>query len=318
MSRDDSILTFATPDLLAARQSWLKNLAEERRVADLTLDAYERDTRQFLTFMTQYHGQLASFAILTKLKPTDFRAFLANRRKGGTAARSLGRNLSGIRSLLKFLERQGHASSAAATVARTPKKKRSLPKPLSVDEAQQVVELGEQIEEEGWIAARNAAVLTLLYGLGLRISEALGLPGDALIDPRQATLRITGKGSKTRMVPVLPAAVEAVAAYRKLCPYDLCADGPLFRGARGGALNPGVLQRDMQRLRRALGLPESATPHALRHSFATHLLSAGGDLRTIQELLGHASLSTTQLYTEVETARLMQIYDSAHPRGRAR
>ncbi|MCP1199210.1 tyrosine recombinase XerC [Notoacmeibacter sp. MSK16QG-6] len=315
MSRDDSILTFATPELLASRSAWLKNLAEERRVADLTLDAYERDTRQFFTFLTQYHGQPASFAVLTKLKPTDFRAFLANRRKAGTGARSLGRNLSGIRSLLTFLERQGHASSAAATAAKTPKKKRSLPKPLSISEAQLVVELGEQIEE-GWIAARNAAVLTLLYGLGLRISEALGLPGDALTDPEQSTLRITGKGGKTRIVPVLPAAIDATAAYRKLCPYDLSADSPLFRGARGGALNPGVLQRDMQRLRRALGLPESATPHALRHSFATHLLSAGGDLRTIQELLGHASLSTTQLYTEVETARLMEIYDSAHPRGR--
>ncbi|RLQ89066.1 tyrosine recombinase XerC [Notoacmeibacter ruber] len=316
MSEDDSILTFATPELLAARSEWLKSLAEERRVAELTINAYERDTRQFLAFLTAYHGEPSSFTLLKALKPTDFRAFLANRRKNGTGARSLGRNLSGIRSLLKFLERHGHASSAAATAAKTPRKKRSLPKPLSIDEAQQIVSLDEQIEEDAWIAARNAAVLTLLYGCGLRISEALGLSGDALTDSRQTTLRIKGKGGKTRIVPLLPAAFDAVAAYRKLCPYDLSSDAPLFRGARGGALNPGVLQRDMQKLRRTLGLPESATPHALRHSFATHLLSAGGDLRTIQELLGHASLSTTQLYTEVETARLMQIYDSAHPRGR--
>ena len=317
MSQDDSILTFAAPDVLAERKEWLKSLRDERRVADLTIDAYERDTRQFLTFLTRHYGQAVSFGVLRDLRPTDFRAFLANRRKGGTGARSLGRSLSGIRSFLNYLERHGHASSAAAKAAKTPKKKRNLPKPLSMDEALQVVDFGRQVEEEPWIAARNAAVLTLLYGLGLRISEALGLPGDALTEPRQSTLRIVGKGGKTRIVPVIRAAVEAVDDYRKICPYDLSADMPLFRGARGGALNPGVLQRDMQRLRRALGLPESATPHALRHSFATHLLSAGGDLRTIQELLGHASLSTTQLYTEVEATRLMEIYDGAHPRGRA-
>jgi integrase/recombinase XerC len=182
-------------------------------------------------------------------------------------------------------------------------------------DAKKVVSAQEQLAEEPWVAARNAAVLTLLYGSGLRISEALGLTGADFKDDGDMVLRITGKGGKTRLAPVLPVALQAVAEYRRLCPYHLSADAPLFRGARGGPLQPAIIQREMQKLRSALSLPDTATPHALRHSFATHLLARGGDLRTIQELLGHSSLSTTQIYTGVDTARLLEIYDAAHPRA---
>jgi integrase/recombinase XerC len=198
---------------------------------------------------------------------------------------------------------------------RAPRQPKSLPKPLTLVDARRVVETGEQLNEEPWIAARNAAVLTLLYGCGLRISEALDLDGSALTDPEARSIAITGKGGKTRMVPLLPVVHRAITEYRRLCPYALEEGKPLFRGARGGGLHSAIIQRDMQRMRGALGLPETATPHALRHSFATHLLGRGGDLRTIQELLGHASLSTTQVYTGVDTERLMEIYDKAHPRA---
>jgi integrase/recombinase XerC len=215
---------------------------------------------------------------------------------------------------LRFLERKGLVNAAGAGAIRSPKQPKSLPKPLTAKQALQVVEIDAQMNEEPWIAARDAAVLSLLYGCGLRISEALNLaPAD--FEGQPTSLRITGKGGKTRLVPLLGVVHEAVATYQKLCPYDLPADAPLFRGARGGKLQQGMIQREMQRMRSALGLPESATPHALRHSFATHLLSGGGDLRTIQELLGHASLSTTQVYTGIDSVRLMDVYDRAHPRA---
>lgn len=205
-------------------------------------------------------------------------------------------------------------NAAGATAMRSPKQPKSLPKPLTDRQALKITTAEAQLNEEPWIAARNAAVLSLLYGCGLRISEALGLaPAD--FTPGARSLRITGKGNKTRIVPLLAVVTEAVDAYKKLCPYHLAADQPLFLGARGGKLQPAIIQREMQKLRGAFGLPENATPHALRHSFATHLLAGGGDLRTIQELLGHASLSTTQIYTGVDTARLLEIYDNAHPRA---
>ena len=250
-----------------------------------------------------------------ELRTADLRAFLAFRRSGGAGARTLGRGLAGIRSFLHFLERRGLANAAGAAALRAPKQPKSLPKPLTAADARRVVSAGEQLAEEPWIAARNAAVLTLLYGSGLRISEALGLSGGDLASPGDTVLRVTGKGGKTRLVPVLPVALQAVAEYRRLCPYHLDPKGLLFRGARGGALQPAIIQREMQKLRSALNLPATATPHALRHSFATHLLGRGGDLRTIQELLGHASLSTTQVYTGVDTARLLEIYEAAHPRA---
>ena len=308
-------LVCAKPDLQAARESWLKALAGERRLSALTLDAYERDTRQFLHFLTGHCGGPPGLADLADLRPADLRAFLAARRATGAGARTLGRGLAGVRSLLRHLERRGLANAAGAAALRAPKQPKSLPKPLTAADARRVVSCGEQLAEEPWVAARNAAVLTLLYGCGLRISEALGLDGADLASPQEAVLRVTGKGGKTRLVPVLPVAFQATAEYRRLCPYHLGTDEPLFRGARGGALNPAIVQREMAKLRSALNLPDTATPHALRHSFATHLLGRGGDLRTIQELLGHASLSTTQIYTGVDTARLLEIYESAHPRA---
>lgn len=303
------------PDLQSAREDWLKMLATERRVSALTVEAYERDTRQFFQFLTGHIGGPAGIADISALRPADLRSFLAFRRANGAGARTLGRGLAGIRSLLHFLERRGLANAAGAAALRAPRQPKSLPKPLTATDARRVVSAGEQIAEEPWIAARNAAVLILLYGSGLRISEALGLTGADLATQTDNVLRITGKGGKTRLVPVLPVALQAVAEYRRLCPLAIGADTPLFRGARGGTLNPAIIQREMRKLRSALNLPDTATPHALRHSFATHLLGRGGDLRTIQELLGHASLSTTQVYTGIDTARLLDIYEKAHPRA---
>ncbi|AWC21637.1 tyrosine recombinase XerC [Aminobacter sp. P9b] len=308
-------LIAAKPDLQAAREGWLKSLAGERRLSTSTVDAYERDTRQFLQFLTGHNGGPPGISDIRDLRPADLRGYLASRRADGAGARTLGRGLAGVRSLLRFLERQGLVNAAGSAALRAPKQPKSLPKPLTAIDAKRVVSAGEQLAEEPWIAARNAAVLTLLYGSGLRISEALNLSGTELASPSDTVLRITGKGGKTRLVPVLPVALQAVAEYRKLCPYHLAAEGALFRGARGGQLDPAIIQREMRKMRSALNLPDTATPHALRHSFATHLLGRGGDLRTIQELLGHASLSTTQIYTGVDTARLLEIYDAAHPRA---
>jgi integrase/recombinase XerC len=306
-------LISAKPDLQRARQEWLTALAKERRLSPETVEAYERDTRQFLQFMTGHNSGPPDLSDIAALRAADLRGFLAYRRSGGAGVRTVSRGLAGIRSLLRFLEKRGLANAAGATALRAPRQPKSLPKPLTAADARRVVSAGEQLAEEPWIAARNAAVLTLLYGSGLRISEALAVKAGEM--PGAGVLRVTGKGGKTRLAPVLPLAQKAVAEYRRLCPYHLDPDGPLFRGARGGPLDPAIVQREMRKLRSALNLPDTATPHALRHSFATHLLGRGGDLRTIQELLGHASLSTTQIYTGVDTARLLEIYDSAHPRA---
>ncbi|WP_420376991.1 tyrosine recombinase XerC [Rhizobium skierniewicense] len=310
----DDILIFADQELLKERQVWLSSLEGERRLADNTLEAYERDTRQYLMFMTGYLGHPTRIKDVSNLRPVDLRAFLAARRKQGDGARSLGRHLAGLRSFLRHLEKKGLVNAAGATAMRSPKQPKSLPKPLTDRQALKITTADGQLSDEPWIAARNAAVLALLYGCGLRISEALDLTASDLTAGTRS-LRVTGKGNKMRIVPLLPVVLEAVDAYRKLCPYHLAPDDPLFLGARGGKLQPAIIQREMQKLRSAFGLPENATPHALRHSFATHLLAGGGDLRTIQELLGHASLSTTQIYTGVDTARLLEIYDNAHPRA---
>jgi Site-specific recombinase XerD len=310
----NELLIIAAPDVAAKRHEWLQSLAGERRLSDNTLQAYERDTRQFLTFLTRHLGEPPKLEDIHTLRPADLRAFLAARRREGSGARSLGRHLAGLRSFLRYLERKGLVNAAAAGAIRAPRQPKSLPKPLTDNQALTLVTKDAQLQEEPWIAARDAAVLSLLYGCGLRISEALGLtPAD--IPAGTKTLRITGKGGKVRIVPLLPVIAEAVATYRKLCPYHIEENDLLFRGARGGPLQPAIIQREMQKLRSALGLPETATPHALRHSFATHLLAGGGDLRTIQELLGHASLSTTQIYTGVDSARLLEVYDRAHPRA---
>lgn len=310
----NELLIIAAPDLAAKRHEWLESLKDERRLSPNTLDAYERDTRQFLTFLTGHLAGPPKISDIHTLRPADLRSFLAARRREGSGSRSLGRHLAGLRSFLSYMERQGLVNAAAAGAIRAPKQPKSLPKPLSDRQATSLTTTETQLQDEPWIAARDAAVLALLYGCGLRISEALGLlPGE--IEPGTTTLRIKGKGGKTRIVPLLPVVADAVTRYRDICPYHLTDEKPLFRGARGGPLQPAIIQRQMQKLRSAFGLPDTATPHALRHSFATHLLAGGGDLRTIQELLGHASLSTTQVYTGVDTSRLLEVYDRAHPRA---
>lgn len=308
-------LVIAARDTLKALERWRRHLGGERRLAAKTIEAYSRDVEQFLTFLTEHIGGPPSLADLSDIAITDLRAFMASRRNQGTGSRSLARGLAGIRSLIGYLEKEGHANGGAFRAIRPPRQARTLPKPLQPDAAIRAISQEESLEEEPWIAARNAAILTLLYGSGLRISEALSLSrGEAPRNPNDA-LRITGKGGKQRIVPVLPIVVSAIGEYLKLCPYSPGPSGPLFVGVRGARLNPRMVQRAMAKLRGALGLPASATPHALRHSFATHLLSNGGDLRTIQELLGHASLSTTQIYTQVDTDRLIEAYDKAHPRA---
>ncbi len=309
-------LPFADKDMAAEIGRWLRHLGAERRMSARTLDAYRRDVHQFLGFLAEHLGRRVTLKALSGIAPADVRAFMAARRMDGIAGRSLMRALAGVRSFARFLEREGKGRVAALAAVRAPKVARSLPKPLAVAAAKRVTDadLRDGEEREPWVLARDAAVLALLYGCGLRISEALGLRRRDT-SPLRDVLVVTGKGNKTRMVPVLPLVAKMIANYVALCPYAGAPDGPLFVGEKGGALSPRVIQLVMERLRGALDLPDTATPHALRHSFATHLLARGGDLRAIQELLGHASLSTTQIYTEVDSERLLEAYRSAHPRA---
>ena len=310
----DLPLLEATPQRLSARKDWLEQLQKTRRVAKLTVEAYERDSRQFLSFLCQHLGHIPDISDLSGLRVADMRSFLAYRRNMGVGSRSLGRGLAGIRSFFNFLTRAGLADVPAARIVRTPKQPKSLPKPLNIADALHIVDKKTQLDDEPWVASRNAAILTLCYGCGLRISEALSLTPADFSDKNATSIYVTGKGGKTRLVPVIPAVHEAIDDYLSCCPFILPPDQPLFRGVRGGKLQRAIVERAVQQLRSSLGLPDSVTPHALRHSFATHLLSRGGDLRTIQELLGHASLSTTQIYTGVDTDRLMEVYKKAHPR----
>ena len=313
ISTSDLPLLEATPKLLSARKDWLEQLEKTRRVAKLTVEAYERDSRQFLSFLCEHLGHRPDISDLSELRVADIRSFLAYRRNEGVGSRSLGRGLAGIRSFFNFLTRAGLADVPAARVVRTPKQPKSLPKPLNIADALHIVDKKTQLDDEPWVASRNAAILTLCYGCGLRISEALSLTPADFSDKNATSIYVTGKGGKTRLVPVIPAVHEAIDDYLSCCPFILPPDQPLFRGVRGGKLQRAIVERAVQQLRSSLGLPDSVTPHALRHSFATHLLSRGGDLRTIQELLGHASLSTTQIYTGVDTDRLMEVYKKAHP-----
>ena len=305
----------ASPEVAAAIDDWLGWLAEERRMSPHTVAAYRRDVRVFFDFLGTHLGGPPRLADLGRLRPADVRAFLAARRAAGRAGVTLARALSALRSLFGFLDRAEILSNPVLASVRAPKRAHSVPRPLSEAAARSaLVEVGE-LGASDWVARRDVALLTLLYGCGLRISEALGLDRAAAPARGQTSLRVLGKGGKERLVPVLPVVIEAIAEYLEACPHAFGRDGPLFVGVRGRRLNPGVVQATMRRLRGRLSLPESATPHALRHSFATHLLAAGGDLRTIQELLGHASLSSTQIYTEVDTARLMKVHRDAHPRA---
>ena len=309
----------AEPDLAAAAQDWLRYIATERRMSPLSLDAYARDLRQFITFLAEYQGGAPNLATINALSATDVRAFMTRRREGGAGNRSLLRQLAGVRSFIRFCEREGLAKTSALTSIRAPKLPRTLPKPISPMLAKDVVGGDGFVGETrpAWTVARDTAVLALLYGAGLRISEALGIKRmDAPVGDIEV-ITVLGKGRKMRQVPIIVPVRQAVERYVALCPHPLAPAAPLFIGERLGPLSPRIIQLAVERLRGALGLPDSATPHALRHSFATHLLSRGGDLRTIQELLGHASLSTTQIYTAVDTVRLLESYLANHPRAAA-
>jgi integrase/recombinase XerC len=304
----------ADAGLLRCLQDWRRWLADERRLSPHTLDGYGRDVAAFLAFLAEHGGARPDLAALERLTPADIRAFLARRHNQGLAKSSQARGLSALKSLFGFCDRRDILHNPVLAAVKAPRLPRSLPKALAADEALETLSAAADLAHQPWLAARDVALLTLLYGCGLRLGEALALTRRQA--PTGGALMVTGKGNKQRLVPTLPVVVQAVADYLGQCPHHLPAGGPLFVGARGGPLNPGVVQRQMRRLRALLGLPDSATPHALRHSFATHLLAGGGDLRTIQELLGHASLSTTQRYTAVDEAALRLVYDRAHPRAR--
>jgi integrase/recombinase XerC len=311
-------LACAGEDLALQMTRWLSHLRAERRLSPKTLEAYARDVRQCLTFLGEHWGALVTLPRFAALEASDVRAFMASRRADDIGGRSLMRALAGLRSFGRFLEQEGKGKVGALSAIRAPKVGKSLPKPIQMAAAKRFADADERAGEnrDPWIWARDAAVMALLYGSGLRISEALGLKRrDVPLPGAGDVLIVTGKGNKTRMVPVLQNVLALIQDYVAMCPHPLPAEGPIFVGSRGGPLSPRIIQLTMERLRGALGLPDSATPHALRHSFATHLLARGGDLRAIQELLGHASLSTTQIYTGIDTERLFEVYKTAHPRA---
>lgn len=298
-----------------AFQAWRENMTHVRRLSTKTVEAYSHDVGGFLQFLHQHRGEDIDLAALKDVVAGDVRGWLAIRRQDGLGPRGVARAVSALRTFYQFMEKQGWVENVSIRRVRPPKLPPSIPKPVSISGAQALLEEAEIIGGEAWVAARNVAILTLLYGAGLRISEALSLSRSAL--PLGEAIIITGKGNKQRVVPILPEARDAIDAYVRLCPFGAVKEDPVFFGARGKRLHPRIVQGLMQHLRRSLGLPESATPHALRHAFATHLLAAGGDLRAIQELLGHASLSTTQRYTSVDETHLLSVYERAHPRAKS-
>ena len=287
-------------------------MQHDRRRSPHTVRAYVATAHRLIDFLGRYRGETIGAGDLRGLAAADLRAFLAHRRGEGLGPSSAARELSGVRAFLSFASEQAGEVAAPPRV-RAPRRPRTLPRPVSPEEAVDLTENASEAASEPWIGARDLAVLLLLYGAGLRVAEALSLTGRAL--PIGTTLRVTGKRSKTRIVPVVPAVREAIEDYVRQCPYSLAGDTPLFVGARGGPLNPDLVRRSVAAARRRLGLPDTLTPHALRHSFATHLLARGADLRALQELLGHASLSSTQIYTAVDAARLLDVYRHAHPRA---
>lgn len=307
-------MTEGSQQALHMMEQWLTQMHAVRGVSPKTTEAYRRDVSGFLGFLGNHFGTPAGKKALAAIAISDMRAWMASERTRGISARSLARELSAVKSYYRWLGEEFGIEAASVSATRAPKLKQRLPRPVDPSAAKALIERVELQNKNPWIAARDVAVVTLLYGCGLRISEALSL--NRSDHPLPEVLRIKGKGDKTRIVPVLPAARAAVADYIKHCPHQPPPDGPLFVGARGGRLNPRQIQKTMEQSRLQLGLPATATPHALRHSFATHLLEAGGDLRSIQELLGHASLSTTQAYTAVNQARLMEVYEKSHPRSK--
>ncbi len=313
-ARELSVGFAAAADLVPAIAGWRARLEDEKRASRHTLSNYTRDLAAFLAFLQDHLGEPPTLAALAGLKPADFRGFLARRVQGGLKAASNARALSTLRGFFRYLDRAGLARNAHIGAMRGPKLPKSLPKALDMADAAALLDIDDADASAPWVAARDRAVLALLYGAGLRIDEALSLPRDAA--PLGEMLRVVGKGRKARDVPVLPQVRDMIDAYVRLCPFKTKPADPLFVGVRGKRLNAGIVQARVRQLRVELGLPDSATPHALRHSFATHLLGAGADLRAIQELLGHASLSTTQRYTAVDAERLIDVYAAAHPRAR--
>lgn len=288
---------------------YARHLTRDRRRSAHTVRAYTATAERLVAFLQEHWGEAVTPEALGKVSAADLRAFLAHRRSDGLGNASAARELSAVRGFLKFVGGEGGEMPRL----RGPRVKRGIPRPIAPHEAVALAELASEEASEPWIAARDWAVLLLLYGAGLRIGEAVGLTGD--IVPLGEAMRVTGKRDKTRIVPLLPEVREAIEAYAALCPYAIARDAPLFRGARGGPLPPGAIRKAVRSARAALGLSDRTTPHALRHSFATHLLGRGADLRALQELLGHASLSSTQVYTEVDAAHLLDVYRSAHPHG---
>ncbi|MEP6982747.1 MAG: tyrosine-type recombinase/integrase [Sphingomicrobium sp.] len=309
MADDPSSLDHPARELVAR---WSSYLQHDRRRSAHTVRAYAATAHRFIQFLGRHRGEAISPAELTNIAASDLRAFLADRRAGGLGPSSAARELSGVRAFLKYAaEQQGSVAQIPRT--RAPKRPRTLPRPAAPDDAVELAENAAAAASAPWVGARDLAILLLLYGAGLRVAEALSLTADVL--PIGSTLRVTGKRSKTRVVPVVPAVREAIEEYARQCPYPLRGAVPLFVGARGGPLNADLVRRAVAAARRRLGLPDTLTPHALRHSFATHLLAGGVDLRALQELLGHASLSSTQIYTAVDAARLLDVYRHAHPRA---
>ena len=309
------IVFTAQAKLVNVVQAWLQWLGAERRCSPHTLDAYGRDLASFLDFTAQHQGQLPDLAQLERIGTNDVRAWLAERTRHGLAKSSLARSMSTLRNFFRYLDRHELLHNPVIATVKSPRPPRTVPKALGQDEAFETLKQAAQMYDEPWLAARDVALFTLLYGCGLRLGEALAMNGKDI--PTASTMVITGKGRKQRLVPVLPIVIASLQDYVEQCPFPIDTDQPLFVGLRGDRLNPGVVQRQMRRLRPLLGLPDTATPHALRHSFATHLLAGGGDLRTIQELLGHASLSTTQRYTSVDAAALLRVHQDAHPRAKS-
>ena len=301
------------PGLGDALERWLAELASVAGRSEKTVAAYRLDVHGFLEFLQGYEGEALGVSAIARLDTRTMRAWMAHERGRGLSARSLARALSAVKGFVAWMAEREGFDPTGVLMRRAPRFKAKLPRPLEEDSALALLDAVEQHDRTPWVALRDQAVVLLLYGCGLRISEALGLRGRDL--PLGETMRIRGKGRKDRLVPVVPVARQAMDAYVDACPFEIEGTAPVFRGVRGGALNPRQVQKLMATIRAQLGLPSSATPHAMRHSFATHLLNAGGDLRTIQDLLGHASLSTTQAYTAVDTSRLMEVYEAAHPRA---
>jgi integrase/recombinase XerC len=308
----------AEPQVLNAVDGWRGWLADEKHYSKHTVESYTHDLKNFFRFMTGYLGYPAGLSDLDTLSTIDFRSYLAQRGEDGLERTSTARAMSTLRGFFNYLERQELISNAAIGAIRTPKIPKSIPKALTIEDALTSITTVAELSDEAWVGKRDQALLALLYGCGLRLGEALSLNCGDLPGRGSANdiIRVTGKGDKQRLVPVLATVQKFLTAYLNMRPFEDGDDDPLFVGVRGGRLNPGVAQRQVRHLRALLGLPDTVTPHALRHSFATHLLGGGGDLRTIQELLGHASLSTTQRYTEVDAAHLSSVYETAHPRAR--